>query len=201
MLQINTLDNPGFSVKYKLNNISDIKTFENIRYKNKFNNWEKFQWDYQTNMDYSYFFDDWYSIEIVNDEIVCFGDPLKLTFLINKLEELTNIKIITKDESEILNWISNWYKIECNGDWEHIYGLIININPEKVFIEIDLEDTRFDNETKMNVIDTENSQFDWISLKIENQKYIGQGDRSKLIPILETFIGLHEKNQFPYRSE
>lgn len=201
MLEINTIDNPGFSVKYKINNISDIKAFEKINYKNKFNNWEKFHWDYETNMDYSYFFDDWYSIEIINDEIICYGDPLKLSFLIKTVEKLVNIIILTQNEYEILNWLSNWYKIECNGDWEHSYGTSININSDTVFIEIDIEDTRFDKVTTMNEINQLLLTSDWINIKIYNQKFIGQGDRSKLNQIIEKFRELHELNQFLYRSE
>lgn len=152
-------------------------------------------------MEYSYFFDDWYSIELIKDEIICYGDPLKLNFIIMKIEELTNFKLITVDESEILNWLSNWYKIECNGDWEHSYGLIINFNSEKVNIEIDIEDTRFTQEETMFEINSVNSVNDWINIKIDKQKYLDNGDRSKFVEIIEKFIELHEFNQFPYRSE
>ena len=201
ILEINSIDNPGFEVKFKIIKGFNYKEFKKISYINKYNNWEKFHWDYETNMEYSYFFDDWYSIELINDEIISYGDPLKLNFIIMKIEELTNSKLITVDESEIINWLSNWYKIECNGDWEHSFGFTIHIKSDIVFVEIDLEDTRFDNELTMGEINYINSGNNWMKLKIENQKFKGEGDRSKLIKILKKFIELHEFTQFPYRSE
>ncbi len=201
MIEINTIDNPGFSIKSKFNITSGTKEFEKISYSNKYNNWEKFSWDYQTDMDYSYFFDDWYTIECVSDEIICYGDPLKLNFLLSKVEDLTNDKMIIEHEYELLNWLSNWYKIECNGDWEHTYGITINITQDRVFVEIDIDDTRFDNDSIMSEIKFESSKNDWVNIEIENQKFVAKGDRSKLIQIIEYFIEIHERNQFPYRSD
>ncbi len=41
-----------------------------------------------------------------------------------------------------LTWIQNWYAEQCNGDWEHCYGITIeNLDNPGWKVDIPLTDT------------------------------------------------------------
>ncbi|OAX48412.1 hypothetical protein gpAD87_09590 [Paenibacillus sp. AD87] len=43
-----------------------------------------------------------------------------------------------------LKWLQNWYLENCNGDWEHSYGVKIDtVDNPGWSVEIDLTDTYF----------------------------------------------------------
>jgi len=87
----------------------------------------------------------------------------------------------------ILEWFQNWYQSQCNGDWEHTFGVKINtIDNPGWSIEVNLEETEFENvviEYKL----VEKSENDWYGLSVENSLFKGVGDPSKLNLILEKF--------------
>lgn len=61
-----------------------------------------------------------------------------------------------------LKRIQNWYKLNCNGDWEHNYGMkISNLDNPGWNIEFDLQDTALENLDYKNVHQNPNNEFDW----------------------------------------
>ncbi len=88
---------------------------------------------------------------------------------------------------EILNWLSKWYKGNCDGDWEHGYGISIETldNPGWA-IKIDLQETSLSG-TLLETIEIKVSTDDWYTLSSDGKIFTGYGDASKLIFILETF--------------
>lgn len=94
---------------------------------------------------------------------------------------------------DILNKINEWFKSNCNGDWEHGYGIKIETmdNPGwKVDIylyDTELEDKPFDK------IMIHNSDDDWLYCKVENYFFTGMGDIDKLEAILEVFNKWQDK--------
>ena len=69
---------------------------------------------------------------------------------------------------EILQWVQQQYEQQCDGDWEHSYGIKIESldNPGWI-IKIDLEDTKLEGYSiDFNLI--ERSENDWYDIKIEN---------------------------------
>ncbi len=96
-------------------------------------------------------------------------------------------------QMEILDWIQNWFKDNCDGDWEH--GEVIQIttldNPGWE-IEIDISNTSIAN-TNINWILNENGKQDWYGVKIENQKFSAAGDSGKLKFLLGLFKEMIEK--------
>jgi hypothetical protein len=94
----------------------------------------------------------------------------------------------------ILEWIQNWFKSQCNGDWEHNHVIKIEtIDNPGWLIEIDFADTNL----KLNDIIWKVYEFEsnnWVGFKIENNKYIASGDYLKLELILSLFKILVEKN-------
>ncbi len=87
----------------------------------------------------------------------------------------------------IIDWIQHWYIEQCDGDWEHQYGVEINtIDNPGWMVTIDLHYTALENvELEYRLI--ENSAEDWFGVSIEDTKYIGVGDPSKLEVILQRF--------------
>lgn len=88
---------------------------------------------------------------------------------------------------EIIEWIQDWYKINCDGDWEHMYGVKIDTldNPGWK-VSIDLLDTTVEDKvfhTIQNYVDDTN----WIHCMVKEGKFNGSGDPHKLYEILSTF--------------
>jgi hypothetical protein len=62
-----------------------------------------------------------------------------IPFLIADIGSLVDVGTMNEDN---LNWLSQWYLAQCDGDWEHSYGVKIDTldNPGWT-IKIDLTDT------------------------------------------------------------
>ncbi len=92
----------------------------------------------------------------------------------------------------MLNWIENWFNSQCNGDWEHNYGMKIEtIDNPGWNVEIDFNNTGLkygDVPWKLY----EKSENNWIGIKVENNKFYSSGDPKKLHKILEIFKFLIE---------
>jgi hypothetical protein len=87
----------------------------------------------------------------------------------------------------ILKWIQNWYLENCDGDWEHCYGVNISTldNPGWT-IDIDLTDTNIEDK-KFEVIDIERSESDWIYCNVSDNTFHGNGGPNNLEEILMIF--------------
>lgn len=87
-----------------------------------------------------------------------------------------------------LGLLKEWYKSNCDGDWEHSYGIKIDtLDNPGWSIDIDLVDTILENKQFKNV----NMYFDdnnWIDCKVENNIFKGNGSIDKLEEILDIFL-------------
>ena len=87
----------------------------------------------------------------------------------------------------ILCWLMNWYQLNCDGDWEHLYGIKIDtIDNPGWSVDIDLIDTPLENKV-FKKIKINSSNDNWIICRVENNIYKGDGDPSKLEKILTIF--------------
>lgn len=88
----------------------------------------------------------------------------------------------------LLTELQKWFASNCDGDWEHEFGVKIGTlgNPGW-FVEIDLKATRLA-EHAFITVDHDQSDSDWIRCWVEESKFNGVGDPSKLEAILQTFI-------------
>jgi len=84
--------------------------------------------------------------------------------------------------------IQNWYNAQCNGDWEHTFGIHISTldNPGWT-VDIDLTETEVENKEFKPIINLE-PELDWIHCRIENNKFKGRGGPEKLEEILLVFL-------------
>lgn len=90
-------------------------------------------------------------------------------------------------EVDILNWIQEWYKNQCDGDWEHMYGVKIdNIDNPGWMVTIDLLDTDLeDKEYVESNYDNEDGK--WKLCMVRDGKFEGHGDPERLVELLEEF--------------
>jgi hypothetical protein len=89
--------------------------------------------------------------------------------------------------NELLLWLEEWYLSNCNGDWEHTYGVKIDTldNPGWSIV-IDLDETQFVSKEFL-AVEIERSEKDWIFCKIENNKFKAACGCSNLLEGLEIF--------------
>jgi hypothetical protein len=53
-----------------------------------------------------------------------------------------------------ISWLEDWYTAQCDGDWEHGYGVHVGTLDNPGWrVEIDLVGTRYDGVTSSNLID------------------------------------------------
>lgn len=89
-----------------------------------------------------------------------------------------------------IEWLCLWYKNNCNGDWEHYYGISIEtIDNPGWSITIDIEGTEI-NIPDINWQFFENGPDDWYGYKLENGKFEASGDPNKLEFIISLFKDL-----------
>ncbi len=81
---------------------------------------------------------------------------------------------------DMIDWLQNWYHAQCNGNWEHDYGVRIEtLDNPGWSIEIDLVNTEVTMATlKWQLIEI--STDNWIGYRVEDGKYSASGDPKKL---------------------
>jgi len=87
----------------------------------------------------------------------------------------------------LLKWIESWYKQQCNGDWEHNYGIKVGTldNPGWM-VDIDLIDTNLESKEfeKIKIIRSDN---DWVHCFVTDNVFKGRGGAENLGEILNYF--------------
>lgn len=147
---------------------------------------------------------DWYYCQIKNKNFDASCSPYNLTLILQifrewveaqkKLESVEKeFNIITKN---VFDWLQNWYYSQCDGDWEHLFGVFIKTVDHlgwSVVInlsETDWEDIHFDS------IKYDNSETDWYDCKIRDSNFEATCSATNLTFILQIFRDWIEKN-FP----
>jgi hypothetical protein len=99
-----------------------------------------------------------------------------------------------------LERLQTWYARQCNGEWEHSCGIIIQScdNPGW-WVKINLAGTPLQQQAFTEIAEgvdvrrfPQGSQ--WLSCHRENNTWQGAGDETKLERILEVFLAWAEEN-------
>ncbi|WP_207858275.1 immunity 53 family protein [Lucifera butyrica] len=78
-----------------------------------------------------------------------------------------------------LKWLEAWYKNNCNGSWEHSYGIRIDTLDNPGWgIRIDLVDTELKNKF-FESLKIERSKDDWVHCKVSD--YVSKGQEEQRI--------------------
>ena len=90
----------------------------------------------------------------------------------------------------LLDKLRAWYNAQCNGDWEHTYGIHIEtLDNPGWSVKIDLRDTILEG-LPFPVMKTGNAdkEASWIECKVEGFQFKGLGDPSRLEEIIGCFL-------------
>lgn len=104
---------------------------------------------------------------------------------------------MTAPYSDALTWLSQWYAQQCDGDWEHSYGIKIDTldNPGWL-LKIDLTDTGIEDRPfapvafNMDASDGDPSVH-WHHCKVADRQFAaacGVGDLAAVIGIFRSFV-------------
>ena len=92
-----------------------------------------------------------------------------------------------------IEWLEKWYQQNCNGYWEHFYGIKIETLDNPGWrIDIDLRETQYENLT-MEEIRKEQGDNDWIRCIISDGIFRGVGDSLKFRSIIQVFQNIIER--------
>ncbi|MBB5620138.1 hypothetical protein HDE69_001176 [Pedobacter cryoconitis] len=88
---------------------------------------------------------------------------------------------------ELIDWISKWYIDNCDGDWEHTSGVLIEtLDNPGWSIKIDLINTPLEGKQLAEVF-VDKSEDDWLKICSDGKRFIGYGDANKLKHLIESF--------------
>ncbi|PSF30036.1 rhodanese-related sulfurtransferase [Aphanothece hegewaldii CCALA 016] len=88
----------------------------------------------------------------------------------------------------ILADIQKWYASNCDGEWEHGFGITINtLDNPGWSVTINLKDTNLEGKN-FEPFQNEASEERWIYCSVEENKFRGAGDETKLEEILKVFL-------------
>lgn len=175
---ITTIDNPGWYFKFNLIGTDlEGKDFTSIIIDRSENNWINC---------------------MIKDQ--CFQAAGGTNNLIEMFHILINWSaedIVTLKNLDILNWLQKWREKNCDGDWEHMFGVSIQtIQIPGWKIKIDLEETELaDKNLASNSI--QKTKYDWLEYKIARknyQEFQGTCSPKNLREILEIFITWADAN-------
>ena len=99
--------------------------------------------------------------------------------------------------------IQDWYKINCDGDWEHYYGYQIEtLDNPGWSIKIDLSDTSLENLEFKRDFQNANNEYDWFNIQTKNKKlniYCGPENMKQVLDIFfDELIPKYSDKNFPY---
>ncbi|GAA0776055.1 hypothetical protein GCM10008908_28760 [Clostridium subterminale] len=88
---------------------------------------------------------------------------------------------------DMIAWLGEWYKSNCDGDWEHYYGIKIDTldNPGWK-LDIDLVDTYLE-DVQFNTVQIYVDDLNWIHCSVVDGIFRGGGSIDKLEEILKIF--------------
>jgi hypothetical protein len=99
-----------------------------------------------------------------------------------------------------LSRLQAWYARQCNGTWEHAFGIHIEScdNPGW-WVKVRLTGTALQDRPFREIAEGVDSQRfavapSWLSCHVEENTWHGAGDESKLENILEVFLSWAESN-------
>ena len=186
-LKIETLDNPGWNFEGFLDN---NKSFQKRPYKLDFNTGTNYVEDAEV----------WFLSQMLGEAYDSAGDPTKLLDMLDIFLSWINDEPIDwkndnhlEKDNYLLDWVQRWFISNCNGDWEHGYGINMEYTKETgwyVYFNVNhtsMYDCKFDKKDKKG-------KKKWLTFEVNENSFIGRGDSSKLEEILQTFHDWVEEN-------
>ena len=91
--------------------------------------------------------------------------------------------------TDLLQRIQTWYLAQCNGDWEHSYGVKLETldNPGWL-LHIDLRETELESRIFTPINIQRNEENDWFQCRIESNQFYAACGPLNLSEILSCFL-------------
>ena len=87
-----------------------------------------------------------------------------------------------------LERLQRWYSSQCNGDWEHTYGVFVeNLDNPGWTLKVELTDTDLE-ESAFSPVDFQRSETDWVHCKVDKFVFFGAGGAHNLTELLSIFL-------------
>jgi len=88
---------------------------------------------------------------------------------------------------DMIAWLIEWYKGNCDGDWEHCYGIKIGtLDNPGWSVDMDLVDTYLE-DVQFNKVQIYIDDLNWIHCSVVDGIFRGRGSTDKLEEILKIF--------------
>ena len=85
-------------------------------------------------------------------------------------------------------WLTEWYASQCNGDWEHTYGVnLTNLDNPGWSLTVDLEDTDLEKCAFAAVEHNLTSDVSWWTCRVKDNKFEAQCGSRDLLSVLAIF--------------
>jgi hypothetical protein len=80
-----------------------------------------------------------------------------------------------------LDWLQDWYRSKCNGEWEHEFGIEIETLDNPGWrVEVDVGRSLMSQSTSCDRSDS-----DWVRCSVKDGRFVGSGGPGNLNEILE----------------
>ncbi|MES2988972.1 MAG: immunity 53 family protein [Pseudomonadota bacterium] len=90
--------------------------------------------------------------------------------------------------ADALQWLMDWYEGQCDGDWEHSYGVRIDtIDNPGWSLKIELTGTRWSGQTMDRIQHNYDHDTEWWTCWTEKDEFHGAGGPKQLSAIISTF--------------
>lgn len=91
-------------------------------------------------------------------------------------------------EQTQLDWLMRWYQDQCDGDWEHSYGVTIStIDNPGWSLKVELEGTQADSRELPRLKHNYDHETDWWTCWTEDNEFHGAGGPRQLTALIEAF--------------
>ena len=75
------------------------------------------------------------------------------------------------DGPDALTWLQGWYTTQCDGEWEHEYGVSIEtLDNPGWFLKVDLQATAM-NDLTFSELEVHRSNHDWLIARVVDKRF------------------------------
>jgi len=109
-----------------------------------------------------------------------------------RLQQTDIVTATAEDPARALARLQRWYSSQCDGDWEHQFGVKIETldNPGWL-VKVDLKDTHLEARQFTAVRRVEDER-EWIDCRVSDAVFSGSGGPHMLGAIIDVFVGWAE---------
>jgi hypothetical protein len=98
-------------------------------------------------------------------------------------------------DADLLKRLQDWYALQCDGDWEHVYGIQIStLDNPGWYLNVDLAGTYLFDRTFDEVSVEGADENDWYICKVEKHVFNGACGPRRLCDVIALFLEWAQEN-------